>query len=423
MHSIVLLAALLFGQVPSLSPPQMETTAVRHPPINGSIEYKENQRILNVWGTHYEMGFAHGWLLGSDIMALVEDYALGTFVDPLTYELVLLPLVQYAFVLDGRFQDEIDGMYDGMVAHGTDITIDALGRDLTEDDIFAANLVAELGQLSCSATFGWGGATAADPVHAGGSVFARDLDWGLDPSGHLNTKSVIIAFDSSLPDEKPFISLSWPGLISVLTAFNEDGVAAAVNYGNHQGSGTVYPLTYTGVGFSLRTGIERKDFDGDGYETHFDVYQAVTSCQALGSFELSLLSPCPVPGFPGEGAGAVLEINYYGHALRTASNNMDHNPLLNSTELLAVTNHHRLLYTPVWCPRYSHQVSELSVDYAVDTEEVWDIESDISNIGTHQMACFRPNLMDMYVAFNETFNGAANSNRVYYGWSELFPNH
>jgi hypothetical protein len=424
MDAIIMTAMLLLGQVPTLTgPPLLEKTALQYPDVNGSIEFKENQRVLNLWGTHYEMGFAHGFLLGSEIVEFAEGYALGYLVNPWDYENVLLPFMKYAFTVDNRYQEELDGLYDGILASGTDIYLDPLGRDLNADDIFASNLVAELGQLSCSATFGWGAATAADPVLSGGSAFVRDLDWGIDPTGFLNTKSIIIAFHPSLSDEKPFVSISWPGLITVLTAFNEDGVAGAINYGNHQGTGFVLPNHYTGIGFSLRAGIERRDSDGDGFETHFDIHHAITSLHTLGSFEVSLLSPFPVPGFPGAGAGAVLEVNYYGDALRDASNNMDYSPTLNSDALLAVTNHHRLLYAPVSCPRYSYQVSALSTDFAVDTLELWDIESAISNIGTHHMICFRPNLMDMYIAFNETFNGAANSNRVYYQWPELFPNH
>jgi len=424
MSTLAVLIVLLIGQVASLeNPPIEDEFEIRKPGVNGRIEYKENQRILNLWGTHYEMGYAHGWLLGEDIVTLCEEYGLGVMADPITYETQLLPLARYAFVTPARYQEEMNGIYDGMVASGTDLHLDALGRDFAVDDLLVINLIADLGQFACSVTFGWGAATAADPELGGGSAYVRDLDWGLDPSGCLNTMSVLITFDSSLPDEKPLVLTTWPGLISVLTAMSSDGVCASVDYGDHRDMGFIYPSTYTGIGFSLREGLERCDFDGNGHANHFDVYQAVLSHTTVASFELSLLSPYPVPGDVSAGAGAVIEINYYGEALRDSSNNMDYTPFLSATDLLAVTNHHRLLYTPAPCWRYNRQVSRLSEDFAVNTAELWDIESEISNIGTHQMVCFRPNLMDMYVAFNETFNGAANSNRVYYQWSELYPNH
>jgi len=39
------------------------------------------------------------------------------------------------------------------------------------------------------------------------------------------------------------------------------------------------------------------------------------------------------------------------------------------------------------------------------------------------MTAFRPNLLDMYVAFNETFQGAAASKKNHYLLDDLFPNH
>ncbi len=421
MNSLVLLVALVLGQSGTLEkPPLVDQSPVK---IKGSIEFKENQRIVNLWGTHYEMGYAHGRLLGREIMELIEGYGLAVSMDPYIYATQILPLVQFAFVVPTTFDEELEGMYDGVVESGTDIHIDVLGRDLIKDDLLVMNLIADLGQLDCSVTFGWGWATALAPELAGGSAFVRNLDWGDDPTGYLFTRSIVLAFHSSLPDERPFVSLSWPGLISVLTVMNEDGVAAAINYGNHQDYGFIYPKRYTGIGFSMRTGIEKRDYDGNGFENHFDVHAAILAGYTLASFEISLLSPYPVPGNPSADSGAVLEINYYGDALRDTSNNMDHTPYLNSSWLLAVTNHHRLLYTPSYCNRYNNQVSRLSGDYRVDTQELWEIEEDISNIWTHQMVCFRPNLMDLYVAFNETFQGAANSNRVHYAWSDLFPNH
>jgi len=102
---------------------------------------------------------------------------------------------------------------------------------------------------------------------------------------------------------------------------------------------------------------------------------------------------------------------------------MDYPPYLNSLDLLAVTNHHRLLYPPMTCWRYQHQVDKLSIDYRVDTDEIWDIQAGIAMNSTTIMAAFRPNLRDMFVAFNETLQGAHNSEKNYYKLDDLFPNH
>jgi hypothetical protein len=299
--------------------------------------------------------------------------------------------------------------------------VNALGRDLTETDLLMMNLIPDLSRYGCSAAFGWGGATANDPTLAGGSAMVRDLDWGYDPTGLLNTRGVIMVFHPSSSTERGFVSVSWPGLISCISGFNTDGIGATINYGNYNGFGALPPIHFSGVGFTLREGLERRDFDGDGYETHLDVYESIRSRPLLASFEISLISPYPVPGHPGLGAGAVLEINYWGHALRDATHNPDYAPVLNSEDLLAVTNHHRLLYAPVACSRYDYQVSRLSADFEVDTDELWQIEADISHQYTMHMVAFRPNLRDLYVAFNETFQGAAHSFKNHYRLEDLFP--
>lgn len=44
--------------------------------VNGSIEYLGDIRILNLWGTWPEMGYAHGYLLGPDIGEVFHEYFL-----------------------------------------------------------------------------------------------------------------------------------------------------------------------------------------------------------------------------------------------------------------------------------------------------------------------------------------------------------
>lgn len=397
---------------------------VQKPRINGSIEYADGHRIVNVWGSHYEMGYAHGYLLGPQIMMLVEEYGLNVITNAYYYENYLLTMVTYAFTCRQEYTEELQGMYEGMQARGADMYLDALDRDLTRDDLFAMNLIPDISRYGCSVAFGWGDATADDPELQGGSVMVRDLDWGHDPSGLLYTQGILLVCQSDSPDEKGFVSVTWPGLISVISGISSDGMGATINYGNHNGYGTLLPKHFHGIGFSIRDGLEDRDYDNDGFETHLDLYASISANPVLSSFEISLIGPYPVPGHPGADAAGVLEINnLMGFALRDTSHNMLTTPALDSDCLLAVTNHHRLLYPPVFCNRYSYQVNQLSIDFKVDTEELWDIEAAISHSGTMHMTAFRPNLLDMFVAFNETKQGAANSLRKHYRLADLFPNH
>ncbi|MFH2003008.1 MAG: hypothetical protein ABIK28_25300, partial [Planctomycetota bacterium] len=94
--------------------------------VKGSIEEVNGHRIVNLWGSHYDMGFAHGYLLGDEIMDLVEQYGLGVITSPSLYQNYLLPMVTYAFALNEDYNDELTGMLAGMRAGNADLYIDLL---------------------------------------------------------------------------------------------------------------------------------------------------------------------------------------------------------------------------------------------------------------------------------------------------------
>ena len=44
--------------------------------INGEIVFVDGFRVMRLWGSHEEMGYAHGYLLGAEIKELFHDYFL-----------------------------------------------------------------------------------------------------------------------------------------------------------------------------------------------------------------------------------------------------------------------------------------------------------------------------------------------------------
>jgi hypothetical protein len=390
-------------------------------PVKGSIEYHGVQRVVNLWGTHYEMGYAHGYLLGDEIMMGFEDYFLVVPTTPWKYTNIWLPFVKawYFQLLPDEYKQEMKGMLQGMIDAGTDLYVESLGRNAKFIDALAANLMFDLQAVHCSSTFGWGGATADDPMLQGGPVIAHNNDYVINHP-FTDEHSVIFVFQSTSPHEKGFVSIALPGFVQVINGFNLDGVGAFLHNSNHGGYD---PTPLYGIGFAIRDGLEDKDSDSDGYETYLDIYNAISSRPTINAFNIGLISPYPVPGYPDLDPAAILEINHWGYALRDASHNMDYTPYLNSQELLAVTNHFRLLHPPIYCWRYNYQVTQLSIDFKVDTDELWQIQSGIANKYTLQMMAFRPNQLDFFVAFNETGQGAHNSQKNYYKLEDLFPNH
>ena len=42
--------------------------------VNGIVQDIDGKKVLIIWGTHYERGYAHGYLLGNEIVTIINDY-------------------------------------------------------------------------------------------------------------------------------------------------------------------------------------------------------------------------------------------------------------------------------------------------------------------------------------------------------------
>ena len=135
VHTLVL--TLLLAPLALAEPPQ----------VSGKLETVDGLRGLTVWGSDYERGFAHGYLLASEI----TDFAGKVLVDPLVvaskevYEQKVRTGVVGAFDFDPRYEQELQGLLAGIIAKlGQDGTHQKdLGRAVTLDDLKAANTLAD----------------------------------------------------------------------------------------------------------------------------------------------------------------------------------------------------------------------------------------------------------------------------------------
>ena len=93
------------------------------PAVNGYLEDVEGQKVLHVWGTHYEMGYAYGYLNGGGIQAMIEDYTIDQYLGQSMYLLIRAAAAAY-IEIPSPFDEEFQGMIDGMAAAGVDMFID-----------------------------------------------------------------------------------------------------------------------------------------------------------------------------------------------------------------------------------------------------------------------------------------------------------
>ena len=418
-------------------------TVVQAQPVKGELTTVNGKRVLRVWGSHYDMGYAHGYLLADKIVELLEDYMLGELMDVKNYWRTRNMLTWY-FRIPIEYRIEIQGMYDGMVA--------ALGRRglysetinsyFKPVDIIAWNMVPEIFRLYfisrtfnndaaefCSSISGWGEGTID-----GNLVFARNLDFG-KLGDLLERNPLIIAFQPCGCFKKDWISIAWPGYISCLTGMNEEGVGAALNLGNEQPAlddlffniGFLYlgfPLYYSSITFTLRQGVENIRPLMCSSDPIGNFYRMIKSRSIAGSFDIHVFTPGNSDKIRSYPPAAIIECNYNGTAKRTSDDNQDYDPELFPDYYLAVTNHHRKLAEPTSCWRYDILVEHLNDTEVLDMELALDIERDVAQDGdpynTAYMAGFIPDTREIWVSFAEDGLSVPESEPTYFQWEDVF---
>src|SRR5512137_416395 len=105
--------------------------------LNGVVYHRQGVRILRVWGTPEEMGYAHGYLLAHEIIDGISELV-GVGGD--SYKKVL-QACQRRLVAPAWAKQEARGLLDGLKAAlpAKKRVIRGLGREITLLDLWAVN--------------------------------------------------------------------------------------------------------------------------------------------------------------------------------------------------------------------------------------------------------------------------------------------
>ncbi len=338
--------------------------------VNGDLEIIDGKSVLTVWGTHYERGYAQGYLAGDGIKAMFDDYMIAylCYGSAFMYGLFRAEYVG-SYTVDADYVDEANGMVAGMIDAGVSLYNNTLGRNVDVTDLLACNAIIDIGQalgltsIACSSLSSWGTSTADDPTLAGNHIITRHLDWTKHPA--LRENAILIVQLPSESDEQAWLSMTCPGFMGSLSGINESGVGAFLNMGNNSVGSAGAP--YHPILLSVRNGVEAADYDGSGECTPDDVVRAIEDKSRFGGYI--------VHATKNEGTGSrplVIECNNQnGVAVRDLSDNT----IVPGENLLA-TNHFRVLYAPVFCDRYQGVVSELNASTAISPERSWQVMAD-----------------------------------------------
>ncbi|MCF7859507.1 MAG: hypothetical protein K9N07_09355 [Candidatus Cloacimonetes bacterium] len=344
--------------------------------INGDILSVDGKKILKVWGTHYERGYAAGYFMGDKIKSLSENYFIGTFFggNAYLYENTKEYFLEF-FEIEPKYHAETEGMIDGMIEADIVLFSNTLDRDIDENDILLANAIVDLSALrglgvnydfGCSSLSSWGDNTAGDLELQGDLVITRNMDWTLHPE-LLENHLLVVHFPSE-SNEVNWLSFTFPGFIGCLSGINENELSAFMNMGNRNDHTNNY--TYHPILLSIRNGIEVFDYNGDYEITPDDILAAVED-----NFQLS---GSIIHAASNEG-GLIIECNnQYGVVSRDDNDNT-----MLPLEHLAATNHFRELYPPVSCYRYENISDSLSVNPYITIERSWNLMAAAAGVSTN----------------------------------------
>lgn len=341
--------------------------------VQGHVYGMDGKKVIKVWGTHYERGYAMGYLLGDVMMQGFNEYFMEYLLqnNPTLYNMISA-YFHSSFTVDDQYVQEMDGMHTGMVDAGFSTFVPILNRDVTSEDFLMLNALIDLsssfdlGEFGCSSISSWGSATQADPQLAGEVVITRNLDWTVH--SFLQDNPLLIVHFPSEPDEQNWMSFSYPGFLGALSAINESQVSAFLNMGNNHSHGTAQ--IYHPILFSIRNGVERLDYDGNGQCSTGDITQAISDKIQLAGHIVHCTDSA---------GGIAIECNNSaGVAVRTTADNVyipDDN--------LVATNHFRVLYPPSPCSRYGHFIDSLSVNYEITLDRSWDVAAGAGGISNN----------------------------------------
>jgi len=172
--------------------------------------------VMKVWGTYYEMGYAHGHLLGNQVDEMATS--LKNYVG-LTYDL-LKPQISNTFFPPDMI-DEINGIVAGVKEV-------VPGSAITAEDLMMLNTFADWGYSPACRSHSCWGSYVSSPVK---TLSTRRTDY---PSSQVSElfdfiNIVLCAYEPTDSSKIRWVNLSMPGIIVSATSVNEYGTIVSIH--------------------------------------------------------------------------------------------------------------------------------------------------------------------------------------------------
>lgn len=194
------------------------------PEVHGHLRTIDGVDVLFLHGDLEQRGFAEGYLMGRELVALFRSFALSDRVVPMPklWDLLVRPRVHGAVVVPDHVRERAAAIVRGVAARDPALLhVPELGRDLKAEDLVASATLPDFIGLLCSSFVAWG-----DRIAGTGPIVGRNLDYFSTPE--LLRKTMLIVH-APRGDRAGWVSVGWPGVSGCLTGFSERGVSVAIH--------------------------------------------------------------------------------------------------------------------------------------------------------------------------------------------------
>jgi hypothetical protein len=192
--------------------------------VNGELTEVEGIPLLTLWGTHREMGYAHGYLYAPEVIEYLDK---NLEQQPGLVEIVetqILPNI-HRYDVPADYLLEMEGFLAGLEARaGGAVYVAGLERTLTINDLIASTIIDNIEHLQgthCTSFSAWGAVTAE-----GRTITGRNYE---QPDDEFHTDRFILIVRKAPPGSglPSWVSVELPGAFGAETAMNSDGVTFA----------------------------------------------------------------------------------------------------------------------------------------------------------------------------------------------------
>src|SRR6056297_1676709 len=113
--------------------------------VKGKLAEFDGKRILTLWGTHQERGYAQGYLLGEDFNRVFNNYVLNYECGgSLMVYSALRNLFIASYSVEEKYKIEAEAMLQAMLDKDIELYNDVLGREIDATDILICTATPDL---------------------------------------------------------------------------------------------------------------------------------------------------------------------------------------------------------------------------------------------------------------------------------------